>query len=158
MHEPVTQTLFRLGTAIRFIILHCRSIGERAGRQQETPRHELLTNTHLFAVRHLALERTVQHVQTLNLRVEERDKRVQHLQRWGQSATAEVHRLQRTQQGLLLAQTLGDRIPINNGTGSSIALQSKSVGFSHPLFPAGFAHTDVAKEPLPIALVAREDV
>jgi len=98
-HKPVAIPLVWSCVLVGFVVLHHHGVGKRSRRHHAATHQQLLTNTQLVVERHLAGHRFVQHVQTLNLCVEERNQGVGYMHAWRRTALVKVHGLQGHQRG-----------------------------------------------------------
>ena len=90
-YKPVAILLIGQGVLVTLVVLHGGGIGQRTSGKHAAPDQQFLLNLQALVERHLAKQRLVQHVQRLNLGVEERDHGVDPVDAGRRTALGEVH-------------------------------------------------------------------
>ena len=116
VHKEVGVLVASLGVLERLVVFHSQRVGEASSEQNHRVVVELALDLLLLVERHLASSRLVQDVQTLNLRVHERDQTVGVLHSWRQAALVEVHGLHDHHVSFDFGQAVGDCVVVHQRT------------------------------------------
>ena len=116
-HKPVLQAGAHVSILVCLIVLHHGGVHHGQRTHHGGAGIELLLLFERLCVRQLAGKRFPQHVQALNLGVQERHHHVELVQRAGGTALAKVHGFERSECCLHVRQTLLAEVVVERHTG-----------------------------------------
>ena len=144
-HKPVGVLLIGRSVFVSFVILHHCGVQQGYPGHHATAHQHFLLNLQFVAKRQLTTHRLVHHVQTLNLRVEERYQCVGYVDAGRRAALVKVHRLQRHQRSFHLGKPLLNVAVVLCTAGQCIRLHAHSLELAQRLHPPRLAAANVAQ-------------